>query len=41
MNMVSEGVREAMKEVPEPTPFQVKQANTALGLQLFKSNFLN
>lgn len=41
MNVVSEGVREAMKKVLGPTPFQVKQANAALGLQLFQSNYLS
>ena len=40
MNVVSDGVREAMKDIPEPEPAPIEQANAALGLQPSPSDYL-
>ena len=40
MNVVSEGVREAIKDAPELAPAPIEQANAALGLQPAPSDYL-
>ena len=40
MNVMSDGVREAMKDIPEPEPAPIEQANAALGLQPSPSDYL-